>query len=129
MRRHLTRWHLLAAWLNALVTLGSMTWPQLSAEPFPLRKFWDLSGSPLGWPVVVASIVLALFLSFPRLHSRARLFFAGAVTLGIAAGVSWEVSMGGGAFFLFMAGEMLLHGRGREDRKGRSAEHSPRTPG
>ncbi len=97
----------LLAWLAALGYATAALWPHLSASALPFTGLRSLSVPTVGWPLAAAAVVVALFLTFRRLHSRERLLVTAGFSLCLFLGMALYVSPIAGLPIGFVAGNLI----------------------
>src|SRR5688572_30266467 len=95
------------AWLAAMGSILAAAWPHLFGAEVPLPGLQSLSSPGVGWPLAVASLAMAVFLSFPRLLSRDRLLVCAGIALCLSAVIVVYVSPIFAVVFAFIAGNIL----------------------
>lgn len=99
------------AWLAAIGAVVAVSWPHLFGAEVPMPGLRGLSAPSVGGPLAVASLVLAIFLSIPRILSRDRLLVCAGVSLCLFAVLVVYVSPGFALVFAFIAGNILRETR------------------
>lgn len=80
------------AWIAALGFFIAVVWPHLSETELPLMGLRNLTAPHIGWPLTVITLIIALFLSFPRILSRDRLLICAGFSLCLYLVVTFYVS-------------------------------------
>jgi len=101
------------AWLAAVGALIAVSWPHFFGAEVPLPGLRSLSAPSVGWPLAVASLAMATFLSLPQLLSKDRLLVCAGVALCLFAVLVVYVSPVFALVFAFIAGNII-----REAKRG-----------
>ena len=80
------------AWIAALGFFIAVSWPHFSGTELPLMGLRNLAAPHIGWPLTVVTLIMALFLSFPSILSRDRLYICAGFSLCIYVVVTLYVS-------------------------------------
>jgi hypothetical protein len=80
------------AWVAVLGFLVAVSWPHFSVSELPLAGLRSLTAPHVGWPLVVVTLIMALFLSFPSVLSRDRLLIYAGFSLCLFLVVTFYVS-------------------------------------
>lgn len=83
----------LLAWLSVARFAFATAWAQFGGSPIPFAGLREFSPPVLGWSLVMATAILALFLSLPRLHTRRRLLACSAYSGTLFVVVGFFASM------------------------------------
>jgi hypothetical protein len=121
MRHWLSSWrgNALLAWLAVSAYLAAALWPHWVGGPIPLLGLRALGDVHVGAPLVLVTLVLAIFLSVPAWTSRDRLLVCAGISLCLFAVVAYAVGASAALPFAFIGGNLL-----RESRAG-TARSSP----
>ncbi|NRF65765.1 hypothetical protein HLB44_02075 [Aquincola sp. S2] len=95
------------AWLAAAAAIVAASWPHLFGAEVPLPGLRGLSAPTVGWPLSVASLAMAVFLSLPRLLSRDRLLVCAGIALCLFVVLVVYVSPVFAGVFALMAGSII----------------------
>ncbi len=80
----------------------AVTWPHFSASALPLVGLRNLTAPHVGWPLVLVTLFMALFLSFPSLLSKDRLLICAGFSLCLYLVVTFYVSPVAAVMYLFI---------------------------
>ncbi len=107
------------AWITVLGFTIAVTWPHFSASALPLLGLRNLTAPHVGWPLVLVTLFMALFLSFPSLLSKERLLICAGFSLCLYLVVTFYVSPAAAIMYLFIGVNII-----RETTDSRSAPGS-----
>jgi len=95
------------AWLAAIGFFIAVSWPHFSESALPLVGLRSLTAPHVGWPLTVATLIMALFLSFPRILSRDRLLICAGFSLCLFLVVTFYVSPVAALMLGFIAANII----------------------
>ena len=97
----------LLAWIATFAFFIAVSWPYLSQSALPFIGLRNLTTPHVGWPLVLVTLFMALFLSFPSLLSRDRLLICAGFSLCLFLVVTFYVSPVAAITFLFIGGNII----------------------
>lgn len=95
------------AWIAVLGFFIAASWPNISEAELPLLGLRNLTLPNVGWPLTVVTLIMALFLSFPRILSRDRLLICAGFSFCLYLVVAFYVSPVAPLLLLFIGVNIL----------------------
>ncbi|HET7670806.1 MAG TPA: hypothetical protein VFK84_10395 [Burkholderiales bacterium] len=106
------------AWISVAGFTFASAWPLFSDQPLPFLGLRGFSSPVFAWPLVLLTASLAVFLSLPRLHTRARLVACIFISFGLFMAIAFLASPVAPMLLAFISGNLF-----RETRLPPQAQH------
>lgn len=106
------------AWFSAAGFAFASAWPFFSDQPVPFLGLRGFSDPAIAWPLVLLTASLAVFLSMPRFHTRARLVACIFFSFGLFMAIAFLASPVAPMLLAFISGNLF-----RETRIPPQAQH------
>ena len=95
------------AWVAAMGYFVAVSWSHVSDSELPLLGLRSLTAPRVGWPLTIATLIMALFLSFPTILSRDRLLICAGFSLCLFVVVTFYVSPVAALLLGFIAANII----------------------
>ena len=99
------------AWISAAAFAFATAWAQFADTPIGFAGLREFGPPALAWSVVLVTALMALFLSLPRLHTRARLVACSAFSFLLFMVVAFFTSPVAAMLLAFISGNLFRETR------------------